>query len=147
MQQLYDALMETIEPKLMTGARKQTASELAAMAPEERGEWMLYLQKAYEEFMARWPKFVASAIAEMQKMGDVLVELSGKADQSAIRDIEKNFNDSSASAAPLKRPRALCHPSLPPPGPIHGSLVTLMKQTRALDHEHVSPQGRSLHRS
>lgn len=99
MQQLFDALMEQIEPKLATSARKETAAELAAMEPEKRQKTMLTYQKAYEQFMERWPKFVASAIGEMQKMGDALVEISGKSDASKMQSIEKNINDNSSAAA------------------------------------------------
>ena len=97
MQQLFDALMEQIEPKLMTGARKLTAAELAAMVPAERAEWMLYFQKAYEEFIDRWPEFVANATREVQTMGDVLIAMSGSADQSTMKSIEKSIRDDSPS--------------------------------------------------
>ncbi|MEK7563653.1 MAG: hypothetical protein AAB544_04655 [Patescibacteria group bacterium] len=97
-QQLFDALMEQIEPKLMTGARKQTAAELAAMEPEKRAEWMLYYQKAYEEFVDRWPEFVAGAIGETQNMANTLVEISDTSDKKRMQNLEQNFTDSSKAA-------------------------------------------------
>ena len=100
-QQLFDALMEQIEPKLMTGARKETAAELAAMNPETRAEWMRYFHSAYEEFLKRWPEFAANASKEVGKMGKAMVQISGDADASALKNIEKLFDDnvSPSSAA------------------------------------------------
>lgn len=100
-QQLFDALMEQIEPKLVTNARKETAAELAAMEPEQRAEWMLYFQKAYEEFVDRWPEFVANATKQVGAMGTELQQMSGESDAMEMKNIEESFDndDTSASAA------------------------------------------------
>lgn len=92
-EQLFDALMETIEPKLMTSARKATAEELAAMDPETRAEWMQYFQSAYEEFIGRWPEFIARATKEVAHMGDALMKISGDADISRMKNLEKTFDE------------------------------------------------------
>ena len=97
MQQLFDALMESIEPKLTTAQRKVTSAELAAMPPEIRAEWMGHYKSCYEEFMKQWPEFVSRATREVSQMGDALVQMSGDSDASRMQTLEQSFGDDSTA--------------------------------------------------
>lgn len=97
MQQLFDALMESIEPKLTTSQRKETSAELAAMPPEIRAEWMGHYKSCYEEFMKQWPEFVSRATREVSQMGDALIQMSGEEDASRMQILEKSFGDDTGS--------------------------------------------------
>jgi hypothetical protein len=101
MQQLFDALMESIEPKLMISQRKETSSELAAMPPKIRAEWMGHYKSCYEEFMKQWPEFVARATMEVSQMGDTLVQMSGDSDASRMQSLEESFGDDTSSSSKL----------------------------------------------
>ncbi|MBM3228184.1 hypothetical protein FJZ27_05015 [Candidatus Peribacteria bacterium] len=97
MQQLFDSLMEQIEPKLTTAQREQTAAELAAMQPKERIEWMSYYKRAYEEFLKRWPEFVAKATSEVGLMREALVQFSDEVDLKNMKNLERSFHDDTSS--------------------------------------------------
>lgn len=96
MTQLFDGLMERIEPALMTVRLQETAKKLAAMSPEERKARMEQFQKAYEAFLDQWPAYVQKATETVESMANTLQKQIIQRDAQAMEDLERTLRSEDA---------------------------------------------------
>lgn len=91
-QWLFDTLMEQIEPDLTSKNRSQTVEKLQQLSPEQAKQQLESYKQSYQEFVKRWPKFIAAEQKKMQAATSQLKADIASGDKNAMSNLEAQIS-------------------------------------------------------
>ncbi len=95
---LFNDLMGRIEPDLIAENRPATVQMLNTLSPEELKEKLTSYEEAFKEFVRRWPAYVETVVADLEKETDKFKSKISQGESAEMAEIEKQLSSSDTDA-------------------------------------------------
>lgn len=89
---LFNDLMGRIEPDLIEENRAETVEMLNTLSPEELKSKLESYEKAFEEFVRRWPRYVEEVVSDLDAEAGKFASLISKGETAEMAEIEKRLS-------------------------------------------------------